>query len=162
MHYFNSAIFQSLLLLITGIVLAPEIAMSLFQLLWLVFGLLVVCFFTHYRLKISALVDIFVGILIFAVGISLVKANDHREYDLHYTNLVSLEDVENDTIVLRITEVQKPTFSARYTAEVEQINSDVSFGKVIIYAPSNSSLDVDDRLLNVNDFKAIAPPKNPF
>lgn len=75
---------------------------------------------------------------------------------------MSLEDVENDTIVLRITEVQKPTFSARYTAEVEQINSDVSFGKVIIYAPSNSSLDVDDRLLNVNDFKAIAPPKNPF
>ena len=136
--------------------------MSLFQLLWLVFGLLVVCFFTHYRLKISALVDIFVGILIFAVGISLVKANDHREYDLHYTNLVSLEEVENDTIVLRITEVQKPTFSARYTAEVEQINSDVSFGKVIIYAPSNSSLDVDDRLLNINDFKAIAPPKNPF
>ena len=100
--------------------------------------------------------------MVFCLGYSLAMTHNHKAYNQHYTNQSIIEIVKYDTLVIRIREIQKPTWSNRYIVDIEQYNSKTSFGKLMMYTPLEISFNVDDRLLTIVDFRAIDKPRNPY
>ncbi len=100
--------------------------------------------------------------MVFCLGYSLAMTHNHKAYNQHYTKQSIIEIVKYDTLVIRIREIQKPTWSNRYIVDIEQYNSKTSFGKLMMYTPLEISFNVDDRLLTIVDFRAIDKPRNPY
>jgi competence protein ComEC len=131
-----------------------------FNLEW-IFLVFLVLFVGLFFLKQKSIFLIPVSIFFFILGISLTYQTDDRHQEVYYKQFVK----EKSSAVLQITDVLKSNaFSHRYEAEVIQIDSIETLGKILLSIRKDSLLDglqVDDQLLIQSDFQEIKPPLNP-
>jgi competence protein ComEC len=108
--------------------------------------------------KGSAFVTAF---LFFIVGVSLVYAQDTRNFKNHYKNF-SHRDAN---VILRISKVLKSGFyHDKYVAEVIQINKEKTCGKILLNIQKDSSqnqLKIDTKIFTKPIFVALTPVLNP-
>lgn len=162
MPFFNLTILKLLFLLIIGILLAPIASVGLTQSIWLVSGFLFFSILCQLFWKLTYFAELSVGLLILSLGVSLATVHNHQLYDSHYTQLIPVHDIQIDTLILRVNQELKPTFSSRYIVSIEQAGAETTFGKILMYAPIGVCFEVDDRLMTKADIKPISSAKNPF
>lgn len=97
------------------------------------------------------------------LGIFIILNAQPKAHSYHYSKL---KQTENTVWHLKIREVLKPTsFSERYIAEVQYIDSSYATGKLILSRNTNDSLpllQVDDELLSSSQPTSINPPLNSY
>ena len=97
------------------------------------------------------------------LGTFIILNAQPKAHSYHYSKL---KQTENTVWHLKIREVLKPTsFSERYIAEVQYIDSSYATGKLILSRNTNDSLpllQVDDELLSSLQPTSINPPLNSY
>jgi competence protein ComEC len=97
------------------------------------------------------------------LGTFIILNAQPKAHSYHYSKL---KQTENTVWHLKIREVLKPTsFSERYIAEVQYIDSSYATGKLILSRNTNDSLpllQVDDELLSSFQPRSINPPLNSY
>lgn len=128
---------------------------------WWIFGILTGIICVLFFLKSLRPFSVFCGFTFFILGMAITFQSDIRNDPLYYENYLR----KNNTSVLQITEVLKPNkFSNRYKAEVIQVNSNETTGKVLLSIRKDSianMLEADQRILTRTDFLEVKPPLNP-
>jgi competence protein ComEC len=125
---------------------------------WYVLIILTILLFISKRI---ALFPLFTGIFFFILGVYSNCQFDDRNLDNYYKNYLS----EDSSAILRVGKVLKSNvFSHRYEAEVVQVDSIQTKGKILLSIRQdsvNSVLEMDDQLWVPSKFMDVKAPLNP-
>ena len=149
--------FHFLVLLIAGICIEFYAEIWSNSFLW---GIIILAMLTISS-KRTWLFSILSGLVFLIMGTYVTYQYDDRNDESYYGRYT----VEGSSSVLRVRKVLKPNaFSHRYEAEVIQVDSLQTVGKVLVSVKRDSltaGFKVDDQILIQSNFIDVQPPLNP-
>ncbi len=152
------------LLLILGILVGHYFDLEPFPLLvcsLVLFALLTITFLLENK-KVSNLFGIIAGLTIMVLGAFCYAQAQPIHKDNHFTQV---KNKKANLWEVKIVEVLKTnSFSNRYIASVQSLNSETASGKLLLNTSLDSTqgkLNIDDEILFFGDSKTISAPLNP-
>jgi len=125
-----------------------------------------VYFYAYKKYEPSKLFTTFTFLIAFLIGLAAVTFKNTQNKPNFYANQESFSLSKPQTSILFIRKVLKPTnYSYKYEAEVVQLNTENTIGKVLLNVTKDSliqALNVDDKIVVNTLFNEISAPKNPF
>lgn len=99
----------------------------------------------------------------FVIGICAITFQQLKNNKLHYSHFIASS---KKSILLIEKQLKSNAYYHKYEATILQLDKQKTVGKILLNIQKDSSslnkLNVDDRILVLNNFKPINKPKNPY
>lgn len=122
--------------------------------------------YVNARFEPSRLFSIATLFLSFLIGVSAITFKNIQNQKEFYANQTDFSMEKPQTAILKIGKILKPSnYSTKYEAEIIQLNSTRTLGKVLLNIERDSIfnlLKVDDEIAVKTLFNEIQNPKNPY
>lgn len=170
MRQLNFTIIKLTFCLIVGIIIAHFISiplqLSIITCIILILLVLISYSFSQRNIEKTVWFGILAFITTISIGILVVKVSDQRQFEDHYSKVISDESDSSHNIVFKIREVLKPTaYHDKYIIDLLKVNEEAVSGKVLLNIQKDSlseALQVDTILMTSGSFSLVNSPLNPY
>ncbi len=170
MKQLNFTIIRLTFCLIVGILIAHFLTITLKISIYFAVGLIALLFIFLYNSNRQLQKTVWFGLLAFttmiSIGMLVVNLHDQRQYQNHYSNLISQKNDSNHLITFKIREVLKPTaYHDKYVIDILKVEDEHVSGKLLFNVQKDSlsePLQVDDILASSVAFSQVNSPLNPY